>query len=99
MPAVPVKDSIELRLVQQIASELEKLAKTLRGFSKLTPGTRDAGPAQSLVDSLKKVNATVEEAARRGSLGSAGFATIGREFESIGATLRALGSDSKPSSK
>jgi len=81
--------------VQEIAAELNKLAKTVGGFARGTDGTRGAGPARSIVESLRTINATMDAAAKSRSLGSAGFNTIGREFEKIGATLRGLGSDSK----
>ncbi len=97
-PAVPVL-VLETELVRQIISELEKLARLLGGFKPGGEAAREAGPARSIVASLKTINATLEEATRRGSLGPAGFTAIGREFEKIGATLRALGSDSAKSSK
>jgi len=88
---------IETKQVEEIAAELDKLARTLRAFAQGTEGSRSARPAGTIVKSLGTVNRTLEAAARRGSLGPAGFARIGREFEKIGATLRALGSDSKTS--
>lgn len=87
----------EYKSVQQIAAELEKLARLLRSFPQATGGNRGAGPANAIVASLEKVNATLEEASRRGSLGSAGFTIMGREFGKIGDTLLALGSASKKS--
>ena len=97
-PAVPVQRT-EQPAVQQIVRELERLAKGLGGFPLGSGGTRGAEAAKAIVASLKKINATLGEGAQRGELGKSGFDTIGREFEKIGATLRALGSTPKPTAK
>lgn len=79
--------------VRQIVEELEKLARLLASFPPAeVAGKRGPRPATSIAASLKKVNATLEGALRKGSLTSAGFTRIGREFEKIGTTLQALGS-------
>ena len=91
---------IERRVVRQIVRELNTLAT---GLSRLpaSPGStpRGAGPATKIVKSLQRVNATLDKAYDRGSLRPAGFARLGREFASIGTTLRALGRPSKTTAR
>jgi hypothetical protein len=98
-PAVPPVER-EGAAVRQIVEELEKLARLLTSFPPAkVAGTRGPAPATSIAASLKKVNATLEDALRKESLGSAGFTTIGREFEKIGTTLQGLGTGSKTSAQ
>ncbi len=98
MPAVP-PIAFETNAVEQIATELERLARALRTYPPGKGGSRTAAPAKAILRSLQKINATLAEGARRGSLGSGRFTTIGREFEKIGTTLQAVGSASKPTAK
>lgn len=98
LPAVPPL-GIESTKVLQIAAELEKLADGLRTYPPGTGGSRTAAPAEAIVRSLQKINATLADGARRGSLGSAGFTTIGREFGKIGTTLQTVGSAPKTTAK
>ena len=89
----------EIEVLKQIGAELQELSKLLRGLPSMTGGTRGPESAASILESLKKVNATLAEADRNKSLTPAGFTTVGREFEKIGATLRALGTDTTKSSR
>jgi len=87
---------MEYEHVQQIVAELRRLADLLARWPQ-GPGTapRGADPAKSIVSSLKTINSTLEKASAQGRLTPEGYDTIGREFEKIGATLRALGGGSK----
>jgi hypothetical protein len=87
----------ELGTIQAIAGELEKLAAGLRDFPQSNTSQRNEDPAQKILASLKTINATLAAGARRGSLGSDGFTTMGTEFERIGTTLKAIGSGSSGS--
>jgi hypothetical protein len=88
---------LEFDPLQEIAAQLETLAAGLRGFRADKGVPRTGAAAQEIVSSLKTVNATLADAARRGSLGSEGFTTVGREFGKIGKTLQAIGSGSRSS--
>jgi hypothetical protein len=85
---------MEVETLKAIAAELEKLAAALRNYPQGAGGPRDDKPAASILASLKTINATLADGAKRGSLGPEGFTTIGKEFEKIGKTLQALGSGS-----
>ena len=97
--AVPTY-AVEARAVQEIVEELERLAKILGAFPEGTGiSSRGPAPARRIAASLQKVNARLEKAASLRRLGSAGFSAIGRDFEKIGATLRAVGNAPKKTAR
>lgn len=81
--------------VQQIGREFERLGAALRNYPVGDGGSqsvRSAAPARTILSSVKKINATIKEGARRQTLSPAAFRSLGREFEKIGATLQKVGS-------
>lgn len=84
--------------VERIVRELEQLAHRLRDYPHGSGGPRGA-EANAIVASLQKINATLDEGARRGTLGRAGFSAIGREFGKIGATLQGAEASPKTAAK
>ena len=89
----------EIEVLKGIAAELRELAQLLGRLPPLTGGKRGPEAATSILESLKNVNATLRKAEQDKSLTPGGFTSVGREFEKIGATLRALGSDTTKSSR
>jgi hypothetical protein len=87
----------EAPIVNHIADELRRLAQTLTTLPAAMGGEGPSrtGAAEKILTSLRNVNATLEKAAKTGTLSRQAFDSIGRDFETIGATLRALGSGSK----
>jgi len=88
--------------VQKIGREFEILGDRLRNYPMgdgASRGARTAAPARRILASLKKVNATVRDGARKEHLSPAAFRSLGREFDKIGATLQAVGSAATKTTK
>jgi len=88
--------------VQQIGREFVRLGKALGSYPMgdgASQSTRTAAPVRRILGSLKKVNATIKDGARKQHLSPAAFRSLGREFDKIGATLQAVGSAATKTTK
>lgn len=87
-PAVPLFVD-EWRTVEQIAKEIERLAKLVAALPQAKDGGAQAPPdAAAILRSVQKINTVLETGIGRGSLGAARLNTIGGEFSKIGAVLQ-----------
>jgi hypothetical protein len=104
LSAMPVI-GFEMKNIQLIAGELDKLAQTLRDYPTsgedmgIARSARSSAPSQAILRSLQKINASLAEGARRESLSSTAFTELGRGFEEIGTTLQGVASASKTTAK